>query len=157
MAEDTSRDDVRMDLEKQPAEFVVPMRPAYPRAIQQSDAYAYGGGYPPADENFNIRQLLRIVRKRKALIAIIVAIITSVVIIESFRTKSIYQAAATIEIEKENRTLLRTGGDVVIQTDDTSDAYMIAMNMKTKIRVLQSRPLLEDVVIALDRSEEHTS
>src|SRR5262245_56988634 len=123
MAEDTSHDvdggDVNasarnaparsMDLEKQaPAEFVVPVRPAYPRAIQQADAYGYGGGYPPADDNFNIRQLLRIVRKRKLLIAVVVAMVTTVVIIESFRTKSIYQAAATIEIEKENRTLVRT-------------------------------------------------
>ena len=155
MAEDTPRDleggEVRMDLEKPaPAELVVPIRPAYPRSLQQADAYGYGGGYPPSDDGFNVRQLLRIVRKRKALIAVVVAIVTTVVIIESFRTKSIYQAAATIEIEKENRTLVRTGGDVVIQTDEADDAYLISMNMKTKIRVLQSRPLLEDVVVALD-------
>jgi len=54
-----------------------------------------------------------------------------------------------VEIEKENRTLVRSG-EVVIQTDEGSDdAYFVAVNMKTKIRVIQSRPLLEDVVASL--------
>src|SRR5215471_17109298 len=140
-----------MELERQaPADFGAQLRPAYPRALQQAEAYGYPGGYPEPDDKVNARQLWRIVRKRKWLIAVVVAIVTTVVIIESFRTKSIYQAAATIEIEKENRTLVRTGGDVVIQTDEAEDSYLISMNMKTKIRVLQSRPLLEDVVVALN-------
>src|SRR5262249_29617315 len=139
------------DLERQaPADFGAQLRPAYPRALQQAEAYGYPGGYPEPDDKVNARQLWRIVRKRKGLIAVVVAIVTTLVIIESFRTKSLYQASATIEIEKENKTLVRSGGDVVIQTDEAEDAYLISMNMKTKIRVLQSRPLLENVVVALN-------
>src|SRR5215470_6303241 len=160
MAEDTPYEGINnnnsgreagMELERQaPADFGAQLRPAYPRALQQAEAYGYAGGYPEPDDKVNARQLWRIVRKRKALIAVVVAIVTTLVIIESFRTKSIYQASATIEIEKENKTLVRSGGDVVIQTDEAEDAYLISMNMKTKIRVLQSRPLLENVVVALN-------
>src|SRR5262249_5827480 len=63
-------------------------------------------------------------------------------------TKSIYQASTTIEIGKENRTVLRSG-DLLVQTDDGDDMYYVQTAMKTRIRQLQSRPLLEDVVVNL--------
>src|SRR5262249_11152390 len=56
-------------------------------------------------------------------------------------------ASATIEIGKENRTMVGPGG-VVIQSDD-EDNYYVTTGMNTKIRLIQSRPLLEDVVVAL--------
>src|SRR5499427_1874057 len=127
------------------------VRPGYPRAgYPASYGDRYGYGYPEAGGKFNPREMWRTVKKRKGLIAVIAIVVTSVVTIVSFQNKSIYQAAATVEIEKENRTLVRSG-DVIIQTDEgADDAYFTAVNMKTKIRVIQSRPLLEDVVSRLN-------
>src|SRR5262249_31532390 len=133
------------------------VRPGYPRAAgypaSYGDPYAYG--YPEAGAKFNPRQLWRTIKKRKLLITVIAITVTSVVTVVSFQTKSIYQASATVEIEKENRTLVRSG-DVIIQTDEgADDAYFVAVNMKTKIRVIQSRPLLEDVVAPLTVNKTH--
>src|SRR5215831_13831385 len=127
------------------------VRPGYPRAgYPASYGDPYGYGYPEAGGKFNPRELWRTVKKRKGLIAVIAIVATSVVTVVSFQTKSIYQASATVEIEKENRTLVRSG-DVIIQTDEGGDyACFTAVNMKTKIRVIQSRPLLEDVVATLN-------
>ena len=90
----------------------------------------------------------RAIRKRKLVIIVMAIIVTSVVTVEVFRNKSVYQASTTIDIGKENRTLVRTG-DVVVQTDESDDMFYVALAMKTKIRLLQSRPLLEDVVVNL--------
>jgi len=90
----------------------------------------------------------RAIRKRKLVLIVIAVIVTSVVTVEVFRQKSIYQASTTIAIEKENRTLVQSG-DLIVQTDESDDTYYVAMGMKTKIRLLQSRPLLEDVVVNL--------
>jgi succinoglycan biosynthesis transport protein ExoP len=147
MAED------RRDLEKPapPDEGAALLRPGYPRAAGYPDSYStpYDYSYPDAGGKINPRQLWRTVKKRKWLIVVIAIVVTTIVTIVSFQNKSIYQAATTVEIEKENRTLVKSG-DVVIQTEEAGDdSYYVSMNMKTKIRVIQSRPLLEDVVSSL--------
>lgn len=142
--------DERFDLEKIPPPDQGPItRPGYPTIGGYPDTapYGYGYGYGDEDEKVYIRRMWRAIRKRKWLILIIAVIITSVVTVEMFRSKSIYQAMTTIEVGKENRTLVRSG-DITVETDDDND-YYIGMGMKTKIRLLQSRPLLEDVVINL--------
>lgn len=93
-------------------------------------------------------ELWRRIRKHKLLIAIIVLIVTAVVTVEAYRTKSIYRASATLQLELENRTLFRSG-DVSIESEESDNIYLTAAAMKTKIRLLQSRPLLEDVVASL--------
>jgi capsular exopolysaccharide synthesis family protein len=142
----------RTDLDKpSPPEEAALVRPGYPRAAGYPDSYGYPYGYSDADAGgkINLRQVWRTVKKRKLLIAVIAVVVTTIVTIASFQTKSIYQASTTVEIEKENRTLVKSG-DVVIQTEDGGDdSYYISMNMKTKIRVIQSRPLLEEVVATL--------
>ncbi len=124
--------------------------PGYP--YPQAQPYGYGYGYGEDDEKVYIRRMWRAVKKRLWLIAVLAVIITTVITIESFRNKSIYKSSATVEIEKENRTLVRSG-DFVVQADEGDDTYAVAMGMKTKIRLLQSRPLLEDVVVALKLDE----
>src|SRR5215468_9608002 len=147
MAEDMT------DLDKpSPPEEPALVHPGYPRPAGYPSSYGdpYAYGYPEAGGKLNPRQLWRTIKKRRLLIAVIAIVVTSVVTVVSFQTKSIYQASATVEIEKENRTLVRSG-DVIIQTDEgADDAYFVAVNMKTKIRVIQSRPLLEDVVATLN-------
>ena len=142
--------DERFDLEKITAPGAGPItRPGYPGMGGYPDTatYGYGYGYGDEDEKVYIHRMWRAIRKRKWLILVIAVIVTSVVTVEMFRSKSIYQAMTTIEVGKENRTLVRSG-DMTVETDDDND-YYIGMGMKTKIRLLQSRPLLEDVVINL--------
>jgi len=113
-------------------------RPAYPAA--QDYGYGYGSG---GDEGrIDVRALWRTVRKRLWLIASIAVIVTSIVTIEVYRSRSIYQATAKVEIGKDATTLVRTA-DLLVQADDSDD-------IKTKILVLQSRPVLEDVVAKLE-------
>ena len=123
-------------------------RPGHPIAYGYPEAnpYGYGYGYED-DEKVYVRRMWRAIRKRKWMIAVLAIITTSIVTVEMFRTKSIYQASATVEIGKENRTLVKSG-DVVIQTDESDDMYYVSTAMKTKIRQLESRPLLEEVVAA---------
>jgi capsular exopolysaccharide synthesis family protein len=132
-----------------PAEGAI-MRPGYPRtgAYPDGAAYGYGYGYPDDDERLYLRRMWRAIKKRKLIIIVIAVIVTAAVTLEMFRAKSIYQASTTVELGKENHTLVRTG-DVVVQADESDDTFYVSMGMKTKIRLLQSRPLLEDVVVNL--------
>ena len=50
--------------------------------------------------------------------------------------------------------MLVRSGDVVIQTDEPDDTYLVSLGMKTKMRLLQSRPLLEDVVVNLKLDQD---
>src|SRR5499427_7429634 len=121
--------------------------PAAASGYPEPNPYGYGYGYEADDEKVYVRRMWRAIKKRKLLIAVLAIITTSVVTVEMFRTKSIYQASATVEIGRENRTLVKSG-DVVIQTDDSDDMYFVQTAMKTKVRQIQSRPLLEEVVAA---------
>jgi capsular exopolysaccharide synthesis family protein len=143
--------DEKFELERIPSpEEGSIIRPGYPKLGGYPDAapYGYGYGYGDDDEKVYLRRMWRAIRKRKWLILVIAVIVTSVVTVEMFRSKSIYQAVTTVEIGKENRTLVRSG-DVVVETDESDDVYFVGMGMKTKIRLLQSRPVLEDVVVNL--------
>ena len=144
----------RFDLEPVQASEQPPVaRPGYPSAsgygYPEANPYGYGYGYDEDDEKVYVRRMWRAIRKRRWLIEVLAIITTSIVTVEVFRTKSMYQASATVEIGKENRTLVRQG-DLIIQSDESDDMYYVATAMKTKIRQLQSRPLLEDVVAAMN-------
>src|SRR4029079_16597763 len=60
----------------------------------------------------------------------------------------IYRAMTTIELDKPTRTVFRSG-DTTIESDDAEHPYFTSIAMKTSIRLLKSRPVLEDVVAAL--------
>jgi succinoglycan biosynthesis transport protein ExoP len=141
--------DERLELEQVPSSEGQLVRAGYPRAgYGDSSVYGYSYGYREENERDYVRRMWQAIRKRKLAISVIAVLVTSVVTVEVFRTKSIYQAATTIEIGKENRMLVRSG-DVVIQADEPDDTYLVSLGMKTKMRMLQSRPLLEDVVVNL--------
>src|ERR1043165_1360541 len=139
--------DERLELEQIPPSEGQLVRAGYPRA-GYGDNSAYGYGYREDNERDYLRRMWQAIRKRKLVVLVIAVLVTSVVTVEIFRSKSIYQAATTIEIGKENRMLVRSG-DVVIQADEPDDTYLVSLGMKTKMRLLQSRPLLEDVVVNL--------
>ncbi|HEX8089742.1 MAG TPA: GumC family protein, partial [Blastocatellia bacterium] len=148
----------RIELEKiSPVMQTEMVRPGYPRAGAYPDTTSYGYGYGYGygdDERVYLHRAWRAIRKRKLLIFAIAVIVTSVATVEMFRSKSMYQAATTVDIGKENKMTVRSG-DVLIQTDESDDMYNVATAMKTKIRLIQSRPLLEDVVanLKLDQNQ----
>ncbi len=116
----------------------------------------YSSNKPGSEEvGAQLREMWHRVLRHKLMIALIALIVTSIVAVEVFRDKSIYSAVATVEIEKENRTLFRSG-DVEIETEDSDYGYQTNRAMKSKIRLLQTRPLLEDVaiILRLDQNSE---
>ena len=113
------------------------VRPHYPNSY----GYGYGYGAGGDDQKIHLRELWRTVRKRKWLIATIALIITTLVTIDMYRTKNSYQATALIEIGKDMTTLGRPGS---IYGDDYDPFYMV--NIKTKMLMVKSHSMLEDVV-----------
>jgi capsular exopolysaccharide synthesis family protein len=105
-----------------------------------SRPYDYGYGVDP-NNGIHLREVWRIIRKRKWLVFVIAAITTILLTIEVHRTPSVYKAETTIEITKDAATVVKTD-DQVIQIDDSD-------NLNTKKIIFKSRPLLEDVVILL--------
>lgn len=136
----------RLELEKLLSHEVLPADAA---GFQPRDYRLTGYRYPATgyaeEEKILLRELWRTMRKRKWLIISIVLVVTSLVTVEMFRTKPTYQASTTVEIGKDNNALVRSG-DLII--NDDSDPYY-QVNIKTKMLLLNSRELHEDVVTDL--------
>ncbi len=133
-----------LELEKVlPIDQRVPLRPGSASVADLPSTFPPDYGLGERDDRARLREIWRVIRKRIWLIAVVAVIATTVVTVEIYRTKSIYQASAVLEFGRENATYVRSG-EVVIQPDD-SDDYL----MTTKILVLRSTPLLEDVVVNL--------
>jgi succinoglycan biosynthesis transport protein ExoP len=114
------------------------LRPHYPAGA------GYGYGYSGGDGKMHLRELWRTLRKRKWLILTLVFVITTLVAIEMYRTKNVYQAAALIEIGKDTSRLGQVGGSIF--GDDYDPFYMV--NIKTKMLMVRSHAMLESVVVA---------
>jgi capsular exopolysaccharide synthesis family protein len=94
-------------------------------------------------EDFHLRWLWRILRKRRWLIIGIASIITTLATIGVFRTKDVYEATTTIEIGRDNGTRLNSTGVFIVDED------YLTVTMNTSEVILKSTPLLEDVVVQL--------
>lgn len=108
-------------------------RPAYD--------YSYNYGGDSNNNGIHLRELWRIVRKRKWLVSIIAGVATILLTIEVHRTPSIYRAQSDILVGKEGATVVQTR-DQMIQIEDSD-------NLNTNKIIIKSSPLLEDVVISL--------
>ncbi len=150
--------DERVELEKVDSiDEAALVRPHYPRmpGYPESPAYGYGYGYgDEEEEGLHLRELWRTIRKRKWLIAIIAVIITTLVTIEAYRTKSTYRASAYIELGKDIPAVRSANGGMAIQIDDP-DIYYPQLAINTHLFRLTSEPLLEDVVadLKLDQNQ----
>lgn len=145
----------RDELEKlQPLEEMPLERPRYPSNAGFTEATSYGYGHGEAEESdgLNVREVWRMIRKRQWLILAIVVIVTSLVTIEAYRTKSTFTASAFIEIGKESPAIRSGPSDRVIQTED-ADTYYPQLSINTNLFRLTSEPLLEDVVVNLKLDE----
>lgn len=116
------------------------MRPFATPRFGGSYGYGYGYGNEPGG-GIHLREVLRIIRKRKLLVAVIAAIATILVTVEVFRTPSIYRASNRIEVSKDAPVIV-TAKDQVIQFEDSD-------SLNTKKVIFKSRPLLEDIVVLL--------
>ena len=131
--------DEKKELEKNNAQDETALiRPlTAPRASGANYDYSYGYGVDQHN-GIHLRELWRIVRKRKRLVIAISFIAMILVTIEVHRTPSIYRAETIIEIAKDTPTIVKTQ-EQVIQIDESN-------NIKAKKVIFKSRPVLEDIV-----------
>lgn len=133
--------DEKFELEKvTPIDDAPLVRPGYPKGVGYPYGNPYGSGYGESEDRMHVREIWRVIRKHKLLIAIIALIITTLVTIDVYRDKSIYQASATLEIGKDQNSAMKIG-DILWPMDD----YSNTLNIKTSILILKSRPVLEGV------------
>src|SRR2546425_5001154 len=99
-------------------------------------------------ENIKLRHLWQIIRKRSWLVTGIAVIITTVVTLDQFRNKPLYQAIASIEIGRDSGMRVRSN-EVLIDDEDQLDVTMNTAEVE-----LKSAPLLEDVAgqLKLDKN-----
>lgn len=116
------------------------IRPSGVSKPSQFEQLAYNYGTGAVKDGFDPRSLWRKIRKRRWLITTIVMIATVIVSIESFRTKSLYQATTKIAISKQSTVV--KAGDLVLEADDSE-------RVKTDILMLTTHPLLEEVIVRL--------
>jgi capsular exopolysaccharide synthesis family protein len=122
------------------------IRPSGVTSISSMDQLAYSYyNASGAEEGFNLREIWRKVRKRKWLILAVVVVATTIVTVESFRTKSIYVATAKVARNTDNQTAIKVG-DTIFQTDDSE-------RIKTDLLLLRTYPLLAKVVLRLKLDE----
>ncbi len=139
--------DERAELEKSlaPEETAIMLPRQSGRGSTPND-YGYGNyGGDPAVSGIHLRELWRIIRKRRWLVALIAGIVTILITVEVHRTPSIYRAQADILVGKDTPTVVQTK-EQVIQIDDSN-------NLNTNKIIITSRPLLEDVVVGLKLDE----
>src|SRR5215470_13519268 len=138
-----------VEIEKvQPVDEAPLARPPYPGHYSQG-SYGYGYGYAnQEDEGMHLRDVWRIIRKRKWLIASLTLVVTTVVAVQMYRTQSTYQALTLVEVEKAAPSASKTG-DIIVQDNDLD-------SLKTKMLMVKSQPLLQDVVkrLRLDQNRK---
>ena len=142
--------DERVEIERIPHEEAHLLRPGYPRmsAYPEHAVYGYGNSYgEDHEDSIHLREVWRIIRKRRWLIAAVAVIVTTLVTIEAYRTKSTYKASAFIEIGKDAPVVRSAANGMVISSDD--DLYYPQLAINTNLFRLTSEPLLEDVVADL--------
>ncbi|MGE0132047.1 MAG: GumC family protein [Blastocatellales bacterium] len=145
--EKNSEDRNKFERVQPPVDEASLIRPSGVAPLTSMDQFAYNY-YNAAgpEEGFNVREIWRKVRKRKWLVLAVAVIATTIVTVESFRTKSIYQATAKVARNTDNQTAIKVG-DTVFQTDDSE-------RIKTDLLLLRTYPLLAKVVVRLRLEED---
>ncbi len=123
-----------------------PQRAGYHRT-EYADGY-YMNGTEEEGVQVDWARWARAIFRRKWLIVAIVAIGTTLSLFAAFRTRDTYQAFTVISVGKEDTSVIKAsvGDHLIIQNDES---------LKTKMYLLQSNPLVEEVIVnmKLDRSE----
>lgn len=141
MSEEKNREEIIKP--EKPVDEALLIRPSGQAPLTSLDQLSYNyynNGNTPA-EGFNLRDIWRKIRKRKWMIVTIAFIVTTIVAVESYRTKSLYRATCKIAVNRDNATIVKFG-NAVLETD-ASD------RIKTDLLLLSTHPLLEEVVVRL--------
>jgi capsular exopolysaccharide synthesis family protein len=110
------------------------------------DQFAYNYYNAPPDEGPNIREYWRKIRKRKWLVLAVTVIATTVVTVESFRTKTSYQATAKVALTTDNPAIIKLGKAVLgVSNSD---------RLKTDLLLLRTYPLLAKVIVRYRLNED---
>ncbi|HKX28133.1 MAG TPA: polysaccharide biosynthesis tyrosine autokinase [Blastocatellia bacterium] len=114
-----------------------------------SEHYLAPGGryyYGSHRGDLGIREFWRSLQRHRLLVMTIVVTITALATIIMLRAKSTYLASTVLEIGKDNSTLIKSG-DLLLQNEESDAATTVAI--KTKMVMMKSHELLEDVVVNL--------
>jgi capsular exopolysaccharide synthesis family protein len=124
------------------------IRPSGISTAGSMDQFAYNYYNAPPDEASNMREYWRKIRKRKWLVLAVTVIATTVVIVESFRTKSSYQATAMVALTTDNPAIVKLG-KTVLGLDNNE-------RLKTDLLLLRTYPLLAKVIVRYRLNEDPT-
>src|SRR5262245_12783058 len=108
-------------------------------------AYNYYNAAAP-DDTPNIREYWHKIRKRKWLVLAVTVIVTTIVAVESFRTKSTYQATAVVALTNDKPAIFKFG-DTFLGTNNNE-------GLKTDLLLLRTYPLLAKVVVRYRLNED---
>src|SRR6266540_338679 len=122
------------------------IKPSGVAPISSMDQFAYSYYNAPPDETRKIREYWRKVRKRKWLVLAVTIIATTIVTVESFRTKSSYQATAMVALNNDNPAVVKLG-KTVLGLDNNE-------RLKTDLLLLRTYPLLAKVVVRYRLNED---
>ena len=114
--------------------------PAIPDSPGGVGSYSSYEQYGEEETGFNLREFWQKVWRRKWLVLTIVSLATLFSALQSLRSRNIYEAQATIEIQPDIPNVLKPTGYFF-----QSEEY----ELKTALFLLTSQPLLEDVVASL--------
>jgi capsular exopolysaccharide synthesis family protein len=114
----------------------------YPEAYMEE----YDDEYDGASGGVSLRAVWRAAKKRKWLIIIITVIVTTAVATDVSRYRRTYSASVLLEVRRE------TVGPIFPAGVDLDPLNVV--NINTKILMIMSRPLVEDVVRKLDLPED---
>lgn len=107
-------------------------------------------------EEFDLSEIINIIRVRWRLIALITAIVTLLAALYAFLSTPVYEADALIQIQQQNP--LPTTGSSSVSTSLLSELLPVAAPTDAEIQIMQSRAVLKPVIdrqhlnIQLDQS-----
>lgn len=103
-----------------------------------------GSVYPP--EDISLREFWRKLQRRKFLLLAIIILITAPATVIMIMAKPTYLASTVLQIGKDDAAIIKSG-DSLLQNEDSDAASTTAI--KTKMVMMKSHELLEDVVVNL--------
>jgi len=139
--------DEKTVLERRQAPIDAQLQRADWRKTDYADSYCINGAEEEGVQVDWVRWA-RAIFRRKRLIVAVVAIGTALSLFAVFRMRDAYEAYAVIYAGKEDTAVIKVrDGDLIVQNDES---------LRTKMYLLQSDPLIEEVIVnmKLDRSED---
>src|SRR5262245_38313147 len=124
----------------EPQSKLVPFEPL-PPAVKNAPVINFrpDTALAPPEEEVPLPVFWRVLKKRAWKVASCLAVVFFTVLIGTLKQTPIYEAAALIEIDKENPNILSF--KEILKLDGNSDEYL-----ETQYRLLRSRSLAEKVV-----------